>query len=100
MTPAYLRKIDTGECFAYSPWLAERKDMTPWQGPLPWEKVEAPVVKKAAIVIPDPPADDKKIEDEKKVSEKEVTADTATCTVCGKVCKNALGLAAHMRTHK
>lgn len=39
-TPKYLRQTTTGLCFAYTIFKAQRPDMEPWTGPLPWESSE------------------------------------------------------------
>lgn len=61
----YLRKIDTGECFAFSEPLAERKDMVAWTGPLPFEvEKEKPAEVKA-------PEEAKGAEEEKDLERRE-----------------------------
>lgn len=37
----YLKKTDTGEIFHWNPYLAERMDMEPYDGPVPWEEARA-----------------------------------------------------------
>jgi len=106
MKPAYLRKIDTGECFAYSEHLVARGDMVAWTGPLPWEKKitnggasgltlleNTAKANGQAITIPEAPvAAPEKPQDEPK-EEKQGYA----CTECDFVAKNSGGLRLHKR---
>lgn len=91
MKPSYLRKIDTGECFAYSDYLIARGDMVPWTGPLPWE-AKAPA--KPAIIIPEEPKEPAAQEEKKEEAKEEFK-----CESCGFVAKNAFGLKSHMKKH-
>lgn len=108
MKGTYLRKIDTGECFAWTEHMVARGDMVPWTGPLPWEKEEvkvaAPVKAAIAITLPKEPAtiDPAKPETEKEASsdDKKDDPNPLQCTICGKICKSEFGLQTHMRSHK
>lgn len=96
MKPKYLKKISTGECFAYSDWLMARGDMVPWTGPLPFEPQEPPVYKPAItldgpeIVAPEPAQEPEKAEEPPKWQ----------CEECGFVAKTSSGLRLHMGKHK
>lgn len=104
MKPAYLKKVDTGECFAYSPWLEARNDMVPWTGPLPVTVApQASAPKQAAIALPEaenvPPEAAQSVEPVEAEAEPEAKPQWQ-CEVCGFVAKTSSGLRLHMIKHK
>jgi len=113
MAPNYLRKIGTNECFAYSPFLEARGDMTEWIGPLPWENKASVVVPVAAIAIPviegpvviptrepiEELVGNNIVEAPAEVVRAPEEVNPLACTICGFVAKNASGVRMHMKKH-